>query len=109
MDIEEAIRHHPHLGIPFVLCALLSVALLLAFVMQWNVYSMIEKQWSGLKEDWKKGARLKALLRWISFGDFIAAKRIWDESKGIRFVLLLGLISGGLAWVLYLALARAVA
>jgi hypothetical protein len=109
MDIEEAIRQHPHFGIPFVLCSLMAVALLFAFVMQWNQYSMIEKQWTGLKVEWKKGARLKTLLRWYFLGDFIAAKRIWGESKGIRFVLPLGFTFGIVAWLLYLVLAHVAA
>jgi hypothetical protein len=104
MDMETAIRAHPHLGIPFVLCVLMSISLLFAFVMQWNQYSMLEKQWSGLKEEWKKGTRLRTLLRWYFFGDFIAAGRIWKESRGIRFVLPLGLGFGLAAWILYQAL-----
>ena len=106
MDIESAIRTHPHLGIPFVFCELLSVSLLFAFVMQWNQYSMLEKKWSGLKEEWTKGTRLRTLLRWYFFGDVLAAKRIWGESKGIRFILPLGLGFGAISWFLYLALER---
>ena len=107
MDIESAIRAHPHLGIPFVLCVLLSVSLLFAFVMQWNSYSMLEKQWSGLREEWKSGTRLRTLLRWYLFGDVLAAKRIWGESKGVRFILPLGLGFGVISWLLYLALEHA--
>lgn len=106
MDIVSAMREHPHIGVPLVLCALLAISLLFAFFGQWNQLSMDEKQYEGVKEEWKKGTRLKTLLRWYFLGDFIAAKRIWTESRGIRFILPLGLFFGVLAWLLYWALQR---
>lgn len=91
MDIEQAIREHPAIGVSFVLCVLMAVSLLFAFVMQWNGFAMLEKQWEGLKEDWKRTKSWKVVLRWYFFGDFLAAKRIWADSKGVRFILPLGL------------------
>lgn len=101
MDIEVAIREYPGIGIPFLLCALLSGCLVAAFLMQWNQYSMVEEQWRGLKNEWKKGTRLQAALRWCFLGSFVAAYRIWKETKGIRFILPLGIMLGAIAWLLY--------
>ncbi len=101
MDLEIAIREHPRIGIPFLLCAVLAGCMLFAFVMQWNQYSMVEEQWRGAKEEWKKGTRLQTALRWYFLGSFIAVYRIWKESKGVRFLLPLSVAHGGLAWLLY--------
>lgn len=75
--------------------------MLFAFFAQWNQYSMIEEQWRGVKEEWKKGTRLQTTLRWYLLGSFIAAYRIWKGSRGGRFVLPLAVILGCISFFLY--------
>ena len=85
MDIEKAIRDHPLLGIPFLLCSVLAGCLLLAFLAQWNDFSVAERQWHGFRGAWRQEPGLRTLLRWSLLGGFISAKLIWNESRGVRF------------------------
>lgn len=106
MDIADAIREFPAVGIPFALLGVLSVCLTFAFVMQWNRFTILEKYREGITQDTQRIGRARAIVKWLLIGNFLAMKRIWDESKGMRLVPVLAVGCGVGAWALYALLKR---
>jgi hypothetical protein len=101
VDIEVQFAEHPVLAAAFVLCCLLSGACIFAFVMQWNSGEILIRNTERFMRERERFGSVVAALRWYFVGDWISAAEIWKETRGIRFVLLIGLAMGGLAAAIY--------
>ncbi len=101
MDIEEQFRAHPMIATAFIMSCLLGGSLLIAFFMQWHPWILNERSYQNFKKERKEKGSVKSGLKWTLFGDFLEGRKIWKESKGIRFIFPLGLGFSFVAWLLY--------
>ena len=84
-----------------ILCHLMGVVFIFAYLMQFNTVTMEMECFKELKKEWKTHGGIKALLRWYFITPFKVAADRYRQSKGMLWLVLIGIILIVIGQVLY--------
>lgn len=87
---------------------LLGIACVLAFLIQWNRGTVLLYALERYRHERGEMGWVVACLRFLTIGSIIAFAKIWDESRGARWLFPIGLAMIAIGSLLYRAIQIAV-
>jgi hypothetical protein len=74
-----------------ILCHLMGGIFIFAYLMQFNTVTMEVERFKELKKEWKTHGAIKALLRWYFITPFKVAADRYKQTKGMLWLVLIGI------------------